>query len=229
MYRVIAIALLLGFAAACQCTPCDRVSCGCSASSGECLPGTHTLACGVDGQRCSTCRAGEEACSNGGCVPDLLSGVGGRSGGGAATGGGSAGGVAGGAPQPFGDLLANVGRPCTAFADMPGGECSAELTCLPVVGTSRFACQFACASGMCGGTGRCQLVVEANRSCTDCLRPCVLGGSSCLADEVCLPRAGGNVCMPNCRFVGAKCPGSQQCMHDGFCSQGGLVSYCLRF
>lgn len=228
MYRVAALAMLLGFAAACQCTPCDRVSCGgCCASSGECLPGTHTLACGVEGQRCFTCRAGEEACSNGGCVPAPPNGIGGLPGG-PATGGGSAGG--GGAPQPFGDLLANVGRPCSAFSDTPGGECSPEFTCLPVVGTSRFACQFACSpgTGMCGGTGRCQLAFEGSRSCADCLRPCI-SASSCLPDEVCLFRSGGNVCMPNCRLVGAKCPGSQQCMADGFCSQGGLVSYCLRF
>lgn len=224
MLRVSAIAVSLFFAA-CQCGPrCDVTNCaGCCTSSAECLPGTHTLACGVDGQRCVTCRSDEQACSMGGCVPAPPSGLGPGFG----AGGGSAGGSAAGgaALQPFGNLLTTIGQPCTAFADTPGGECSAELTCLPVPGTSRFACQYACANGVCGGTGRCQLTVEASRSCTDCLRPC----TSCLTDEICAQRVGGNVCMPNCNLVGAQCPSPQQCLPNGLCSQGGLVSYCLRF
>lgn len=226
MLRAAAIAGFL-FVAACQCGPrCDVTNCaGCCAASGECLPGTHTLACGVDGQQCFTCRSEEQACSNGACVPAPPSGPSG-------SGGGSPGWwwvvFDGGPGQSFGNLLATIGQPCTASSDTPGGECSAELTCLPVPGTSRFACQFACANGVCGGTGRCQSVSEGARSCTDCLRPCV-GNSSCLFDEVCVQRAGGNVCMPNCRLVGAQCPAPQQCLLSGSCSQGGLVSYCLRF
>lgn len=237
MFRVAAIVLLLSVAAACQCTPrCDGVNCGgCCDSSGECLSGGNTTACGLDGQRCFTCRTLDQACSKGGCVP-AAHGASGVLAGGAAgglsngTAGGSAGGGAAGgsALQPFGDLRANVGRPCSALADTPGGECSPELTCLPIVGTSQFACQYPCVNGMCGGTGRCQLVVEAGRSCTDCLRPCV-NASTCLADELCVSRGSSSVCMPNCLLVGAQCPPPQQCLPSGLCSQGGLVSYCLRF
>lgn len=241
MLRLGAIVLVLSFAAACQCIPrCDGANCGgCCDSSGECQSGTNTVACGVEGQRCFTCSTLVQACSKGACVP-AAHGASGVLAGGSAGGvsNGSAGGVSNGsgggsaaggvAPQPFGDLLANVGHPCTAVADTPGGECSPQLTCLPVVGTSRFACQYACANGVCGGTGRCQVVVEAGRSCTDCLRPCV-GVSSCLPDELCVPRGTGSVCMPNCLLVGAECPAPQQCLASGLCSQGGLVSYCLRF
>lgn len=238
MLRAGVIVSLLAFAAACQCVPrCDGVNCqGCCDSSGECQQGTHTLACGVDGQRCFTCVAGQQTCSNGGCIPQSHGAVGLSGGGGAgvstgsnggsggATGGGAPG---GGAPQPYGNLLATIGRPCSALADTPGGECSAELTCLPVLGTSRFACQYACSNGSCGGSGRCELVVEAGRSCTECSRPC--GAAPCLPDEVCVPRSGGSVCMPNCRLVGAQCPAPQVCLASGLCSGGGLVSYCLRF
>ena len=229
MLRACVIALGVFFAA-CECGPrCDVSNCGgCCDSTASCLPGNNSRVCGRMGQACFACRQ-LEVCFEGRCVPPTPGGPGGTGGGSAMA---TAGGAAAGGSVSYPPLLEVVGQACLALADSPGGECREDLWCLPVPGTTRFACQHKCESNntCASDAGVCSQVSEGSRSCRECLVSCTPGNPGCGSNELCVPRGAGGVCAPDCRLVGAQCPSGQQCVPStGRCSGGGLVSYCLRY
>ncbi len=101
MFWVAAAALvgtLVGFACSPPVQPkCSVASCaGCCTSDGTCEQGTTAMACGRQGNSCTTCAAGQ-VCSVGLCTASMGGGsAGGSSAGGASGGGSTAGGSAGG-------------------------------------------------------------------------------------------------------------------------------------
>lgn len=238
----------------CQCGGrCDASTCdGCCDAQRQCVSGDHSLECGRRGEACVACAVGN-ACLQGACVSGGGFGAGTGSGSGSGSAGGSgggnaAGGLAGGVASGGGTALPPF--PIGTINDVYGQGCSNEgqaspdcgllngqrLACLPAVTSigERLVCQLSCqTNGSCAnGAGQCRDVIGPTRTCRDCFRPCAppngMLNANCFINELCVPGPGSGpgVCTPDCRLAGATCLGGTDCLPNGQCDGGVLVSYC---